>query len=264
MTSPVNPRPAALVTGAFRGIGFACAQRLAESGFNVLLNDLASPENLAREESLRAELAALGADSAAVFGDVRDLALHAQLVAAAQARWGRIDCLVNNAGVPARQRGDILDVTPESFDRCLAVNARAVFFLTQTVVRAMLAAPAPASGHRSVVTITSSNAEALSIARSEYCASKAAASMITRLFALRLADAGIGVYEIRPGIIATEMTRPAKARYDEAIANHLVPAERWGSPEDVAAAVACVAEGRLPYTVGQVLTVDGGLTIPRF
>jgi NAD(P)-dependent dehydrogenase (short-subunit alcohol dehydrogenase family) len=128
----------------------------------------------------------------------------------------------------------------------------------------MISARNPGNDHRSIVTITSSNAEAISILRGEYCASKAAASMITRLFAVRLAEAGIGVYEVRPGIIETEMTRPAKERYDAMIADHRVPANRWGFPEDVAAAVATVAEGRLPYTVGQVITVDGGFITPHF
>lgn len=260
----VKPRPVALVTGSFRGIGLACARRLAAAGFDLVLNDRLSDENQAHEETLRAEFKAAGAETLTVLGNVADLSFHPRLIAAAIARWGRVDCLVNNAGVAARQRGDLLEVTPESYDACLQVNARAVFFLSQAVARRMLA-DKPVDGiHRSIVTITSSNAVAVSILRGEYCVSKAAASMVTRLFALRLAEAGIGVYEVRPGIIETDMTRPAKARYDEAIANHLIPAERWGRPEDVAATVAVMAEGRLPYTVGQAITVDGGLITPRF
>ena len=260
----VKPRPVALVTGAFRGIGLACAKRLAASGFNLLINDRPGGENAAKSASLTDDFAKLGADCLPVLSDIGDLEGHAALLAAALNRWGRIDCLVNNAGVSARQRGDLLDVSPESFDTCMLVNARAVFFLTQAVAREMINAKSPARDHRSIVTITSSNAEAVSILRGEYCASKAAASMITRLFAVRLADAGIGVYEVRPGIIETEMTLPAKARYDAMIADHRVPANRWGLPDDVAAAVATVAEGRLPYTVGQVITVDGGFITPHF
>lgn len=258
-----HARPVALVTGAFRGIGLACAKRLAASGFNLVLNDRPGAENKALSEALVAEFAALGAEALPVLGDLGELASHAAIIAAPLARWGRIDCLVNNAGVPARQRGDLLEVTPESYDHCFEVNARAVFFLTQAVVKVMLASTAPARGHRSIVNITSSNAVAVSILRAEYCASKAAASMITRLFALRLADHGIGVYEVRPGIIETEMTRPAKARYDTFIAESL-PTKRWGLPADVAETVATLAEGRLPYTVGQPISVDGGLIIPRF
>lgn len=262
-TPPAENRPVALVTGSFRGIGLACAKRLAKSGFNLVLHDLPNEENNARREVLVAEFAAMGSEAIAVLSDVSDLANHAALISAAIERWGRLDCLVNNAGVPARQRGDLLEVSPESFDRCVQVNARAVFFLSQAVAKVMLAAPRPASGHRSIVNITSSNAVAVSILRGEYCASKAAASMITRLFAVRLADTDIGVYEVRPGIIETEMTRPAKARYDVFIGESL-PAKRWGLPSDVAETVATLAEGRLPYTVGQPILVDGGLTLPRF
>ena len=262
-TLPNQNRPVALVTGAFRGIGLACAKRLAKSGFNVVLHDLPTDENNAGRDALVDEFAAVGSDALTVLSDVSDLANHAGLISTAIDRWGRIDCLLNNAGVPARHRGDLLDVSPESFDECVQVNARAVFFLSQAVVKVMLGSSRPASGHRSIINITSSNAVAVSILRAEYCASKAAASMITRLFAVRLADTDIGVYEVRPGIIETEMTRPAKARYDVFIGESL-PAKRWGLPSDVAETVATLAEGRLPYTVGQPILVDGGLTLPRF
>jgi NAD(P)-dependent dehydrogenase (short-subunit alcohol dehydrogenase family) len=183
---------------------------------------------------------------------------------AAIVRWGRIDCLVNNAGVPAHHRGDLLDVTPESFDERIAVNTRAVFFLSQAVARHMLAQGGDKANHRSIINITSSNVKAASIARSEYCVSKAASSMTTKLFALRLAAAGIGVYEVRPGIIDTDLTRPAKAIYDKMIGDHAVPAERWGQPSDVASTVVCMAEGRLTCTVGQAIAVDGGLVMPKY
>ena len=264
MTPPPNSRPVALVTGGFRGIGAACAQGLARAGFNIALNDVPSDENRAQSNARVEELAACGADCLVVLGDVGAIESHDTMLRAIHERWGRIDCLVNNAGVPARQRGDILDVSPESFDRCMHINARGVFFLTQAVARAMLAVTHPPQSHRSIVTITSSNAISVSIARSEYCASKAAASMITRLFAVRLAGSGIGVYEVRPGLIETDMTRPAKARYDEMIANHALPIERWGTPGDVASTVVTMAEGRLPYTVGLSVEVDGGLTLPHY
>jgi 3-oxoacyl-[acyl-carrier protein] reductase len=144
------------------------------------------------------------------------------------------------------------------------VNTRAVFFLSQAVARHMLAQSNGNSSHRSIINITSSNAKAVSISRGEYCVSKAASTMTTRLFAVRLASAGIGVYEVRPGIIETDMTRPAKAHYDQVIGEHQVPAERWGYPADIASAVVCMAEGRLPYTVGQSITVDGGFIMPHF
>jgi 3-oxoacyl-[acyl-carrier protein] reductase len=160
-------------------------------------------------------------------------------------------------------RGDLLDVTSESFERCFLVNTKAVFFLSQAVARHMLEQGEIEGQHRSIINITSSNAVAVSISRGEYCVSKCASSMTTRLFGVRLAAEGIGVYEIRPGIIDTEMTRPVKHKYDALIADS-VPAERWGVPEDVAAAVRAMAEGRLVYTVGQAVAVDGGLAIPRF
>ena len=195
--------------------------------------------------------------------DIADLASHAALLDEVEARLGPLSCLVNNAGVSVLQRGDLLDVTPESFDRCIAVNTRGTFFLTQAVARRMIAL-APPTWHRSIVTITSSNARAASLQRGEYCLSKAATSMASTLFALRLAEHGIGVYEVQPGLIATEMTAPSKARYDAQIDAGLTAIPRWGEPEEVARVVVTMASGLLPYTVGQAIMVDGGLTIPRF
>jgi 3-oxoacyl-[acyl-carrier protein] reductase len=259
-----HQKPVALVTGAMRGIGRACAIALARSGFDLALNDLENGGTSRLAGELDAEFAAAGAESIFVPGDVSELENHTALLQSVLERWGRFDCLVNNAGIPAQRRGDLLDVTPESFDRCIAVNTRAVFFLSQAVARYMLSAKPSAAVHRSIINITSSNARAVSIARGEYCVSKAASSMTTRLFAARLAAHGIGVYEVRPGIIATDMTKPAKSVYDAMMGAHLVPAERWGYPEDVASTVVCMAEGRLRYTVGQTVTVDGGLTMARF
>jgi 3-oxoacyl-[acyl-carrier protein] reductase len=258
----VATRPTAIVTGAVRGIGRACALALGKSGFNLLVNDLAASDN-ASITQLIADLGDSGAESVFVDCDVSQLDQHRALIDAAYSRWGRIDCLVNNAGVGVAKRGDLLDVTSESFDRCIRVNTKAVFFLSQAVARHMLQQGEIAAQHRSIINITSSNAVAVSISRGEYCVSKCASSMTTRLFAVRLAAEGIGVYEIRPGIIDTEMTRPVKETYDALIA-HSVPARRWGFPADVAATVCSMAEGRLAYTVGQAVTVDGGLTIPRF
>lgn len=264
MTDTTPNKPVALVTGSLRGIGRACALALVRSGFRVALNDRNLLENESLAASLKAEIIALGGDSVLALGDIGVLAEHEAIVAAAMGLDGRIDCLVNNAGVAPRRRGDLLDVQPDSYDESFQINARGLFFLTQRVARQMLSQTGEAAGHRSIINVTSSNAVAVSIHRGEYCASKAAASMITRLFAVRLADTGIGVYEVRPGIIETDMTRPAKAKYDALIKEHLIPAERWGYPEDVASTVACMAEGRLRYTVGQAISVDGGLIVPRF
>ena len=256
-------RPTAIVTGALRGIGRGCAIALANSGFNVLLNDMAIDDYGASSQELVAELEQSGAESVLYSGDVTDLGQHAKLVETARAKWGRIDCLVNNAGVGVLQRGDLLDVTSDSFDRCIRVNTKAVFFLSQAVARYMLQQGTIAGQHRSIINITSSNAVAVSIDRGEYCVSKCASSMTTRLFGVRLAAEDIGVYEVRPGIIDTEMTRPVKDKYDAMIAES-VPARRWGTLADVAATVRLMAEGRLIYTVGQAVTVDGGFTIPKF
>ena len=254
-------RPVALVTGAARGIGRGCAVRLARSGFDVALVDRDGEDLLAE---VAREIEALGGSAFQSTADVADVALHAEMIARVVKRWGRLDCLVNNAGVGVARRGDLLDVTPESFDRCIAVNTRAVFFLCQAAARHMLAQGDIGGHHRSIINITSSNAVAVSVSRGEYCVSKTASSMTTRLFGLRLAEDGIGVYEVRPGVIETGMTLPVKADYDARIAAGLVPAKRWGYPKDVAETVALMAEGRMPYTVGQAVAVDGGLTMPRF
>ncbi|MDR3724270.1 MAG: 3-ketoacyl-ACP reductase [Terracidiphilus sp.] len=264
MTTPKNRRPVAIVTGGFRGIGRGCARALARAGFLVLVNDRDTEENRAAQETFAAEFANVGAEAEFLLGDVSDLALHAALVERAVGRWGRIDCLANNAGVSVKSRGDLLDVTPESFDNCIAVNTRAVFFLCQAVARQMLAGDGEPGVHRSIINITSSNVKAVSINRGEYCVSKSASSMTTKLFALRLASAGIGVYEIRPGLILTEMTAPSKPHYDAMIADGFVPMGRWGYPEDVAATVVSMATGQLAYTVGQAIAIDGGMVMPRY
>ncbi len=261
MAESTSSRPTAIVTGAMRGIGRQCAIALAKLGFNIAANDL--PEHNQLSEVLVDEMAKLGVESLFFGCEIGDIDQHASFLDAAISRWGRIDCLVNNAGVGVMKRGDLLEVTGESFDRCVRVNTKAVFFLSQAVARRMLEQGEISSQHRSIINITSSNAVAVSVSRGEYCVSKCASSMTTRLFAVRLAEEGIGVYEVRPGIIETEMTRPVKDKYDAVIADS-VPAKRWGFPGDVAATVCSMAEGRLRYTVGQAITVDGGLTIPRF
>jgi len=255
-------RPAALITGARRGIGRGIAFALAEAGFDLVINDV---ERDGDAETTLAGIPERGARAAFVGADIADLGSHGHLVDGALGAFGRLDCLVNNAGVSVLSRGDLLDVSVESYDRCLSVNLRAAFFLTQRVARAMLGQPAQDGGPpRSIVTITSVNAELASINRGEYCISKAGASMLTRLFALRLAAHGIGVYEIRPGIIRTSMTAPVAERYDREIAAGATPIARWGEPEDIGRAVATAATGRLPFSVGQVIWVDGGLGVPRF
>jgi NAD(P)-dependent dehydrogenase (short-subunit alcohol dehydrogenase family) len=255
-------RPVALVTGGRRGIGRASAHALAAAGFDLVIADLERDRDA---EDTLAGIGERGGHSAFLTADVANLAAQPQLVDAAFDAFGRIDCLVNNAGVSVLARGDLLDVSVESYDRSLGVNLRGPFFLTQAIARRMLAVtPGPGAPPRSIVTITSVNAEIASLSRGEYCISKAGASMLTRLFALRLASSGIGVYEVRPGVIRTAMTAPVAERYERAIADGLSPIARWGEPEDVARAVATIATGGLPFSVGQVVYVDGGLNLKAF
>jgi NAD(P)-dependent dehydrogenase (short-subunit alcohol dehydrogenase family) len=259
-------RPLALVTGARRGLGRAIACSLAGRGFDLALNDLDASDDLQETASLaKAE----GASTVLLPADIADLDKHDELISKAAA-FGPLTCLVNNAGVSVLSRGDLLDVGIDSYDRCLEVNARATFFLSQAFARHLLAcerreeSQAAGSICPALVVVSSSNAEGVSINRGEYCVSKAAASMIAKLFAVRLAGEGIGVYEIRPGIIATEMTAPSKSRYDVFFEEGRCPIPRWGRPEEVGRAVAACAAGDLPYTVGQPILIDGGLTLPNF
>jgi 3-oxoacyl-[acyl-carrier protein] reductase len=253
------PRPVALVTGARRGIGRACGEALARAGFDIAATDLAI-DGVAREA--QAAFEAAGAGVAFFAHDLAAIDSHADLVASVLRRFERLDCLVNNAGRGAIVRGDLLDLKPENFDAVMNVNLRGSLFLTQFAARAMLAAPA--AGHpRSIVTITSVSAEMVSADRAEYCVSKAALSMAMKAFAVRLAPEGIGVFEVRPGIIRTDMTAPVAGRYDGLIAGGLVPARRWGETADVGAIVAGLASGQFAFATGSVIAADGGLSLPR-
>ena len=254
-------RPVALVTGAQRGIGRATAVALARTGFDVAVNDLTHESAL--DETVRL-VEAEGAKAEPIAADIADLDSHASLLDAVADQFGRHDCLVNNAGVSVFNRGDLLNVSQESYDHCLDINTRGTFFLTQAFARRLIDVPAPEAGiHRSIITVTSANAEAASVNRGEYCVSKAGLSMMVKLFALRLAEAGVGVYEIRPGVIETDMTAPAREDYSERIEKGLTPIRRWGQPEDIARTVATMAQGLLPFTVGEAVHVDGGLHVPR-
>lgn len=251
----------ALITGGGRGIGRGIALALAERGFSIAVNAL---EHDADVEATLTELRALGASAQAVIGDVADLAAHESILQRAESAIGPLTTLVNNAGVGVLQRGDLLVVSPESYDRCQAVNSRAVFFLTQRWARRILAQPAPEAAHRCVITVSSSNAVAVSISRGEYCVSKAGASMIARLFAVRLGGDGVGCYEIRPGVIETAMTAPVKQDYERRIAEGLTVAPRMGQPSDIGSIAAALATGQLAFCTGQALEADGGLVIPRY
>lgn len=250
---------AALVTGARRGIGKAIALALATAGFDVAAMDIAQSNEL---DGVAAEIRKTGRKAAAVVGDIACIADHVRLLDVAEAALGSLTTLVNNAGVSVLSRGDLLEVTPESYDRCLDINTRGTFFLTQEFARRLLKVEAEA--HRSIVTVSSANAVAPSIARGEYCISKAGISMMSKLFAARLGNDGIGVYEIQPGFIETDMTAPSRAKYDKLIAEGLTVIKRFGTPEEVARIAVTLASGLLPYTTGQIIQADAGLLTVRY
>jgi 3-oxoacyl-[acyl-carrier protein] reductase len=224
--------------------------------------------DLKRDADAEATLTDIGERAArATFSaaDIADLDTHARLVDAAFGAFGRLDCLVNNAGVSVLSRGDLLDVALDSYDRCLDVNLRGPFFLTQRIARRLLdQRPLEGGPPPSIVSITSVNAEIASLNRGEYCIAKAGVAMLTKLFALRLAPHGIGVFEVCPGIVRTAMTAPSAERYEREIKEGLTPIARWGEPADVGRAVATIAAGRLPFSAGQVIYVDGGLSLPHY
>ncbi|MET3373643.1 NAD(P)-dependent dehydrogenase (short-subunit alcohol dehydrogenase family) [Variovorax boronicumulans] len=252
-------RPIALVTGGRRGIGRAIVVSLAARGFDIALADL---EHDSDAVGTLDDARAAGAIAAFYSCDVSNVDGHAALIHAIEAEMGPIECLVNNAGISVQKRGDLLEITPESFDRLLATNLRGPFFLTQRVAAHMLEQRSP-RGYRSIVNVSSANAFAASVNRGEYCISKAAITMATRLFAVRMGEAGIGVFEIRPGVIRTSMTQVAEADYDQRIRDGLTPMPRWGMPEDVGDSVAALAGGAFRFSTGDAIHVDGGLHVQR-
>jgi len=244
-------RPVALVTGAGRGIGRGIALELGKLGWFVVVNYAG---NVAAAEECVALVREAGGDALAVKADVSSSADRARLVDTALGVADRIDLLVNNAGVPPKVRADLLEATEESFTDCLSVNLQGPYFLTQRVAQEMIKRTTPGQ----VITITSISAYTASVNRGEYCVAKAGLSMMTQLYAARLAEFGIRVYEIRPGVIATDMTAGVKEKYDALVAQGAWPIKRWGQPEDVAKAVAAIARGDFPFSTGAVFDVDGG------
>ena len=249
----------ALVTGAGRGIGKAIALTLAQDGFDVAVNDIMASREI---DNAVAEIKSLGRKSIAVIGDISNIESHVAMLDEAET-IGPLSTLVNNAGVSVLNRGDLLEVSQASYNRCMDINVRGTFFLSQAFAKRLLAQTQEAK-HRSIINISSANVTAVSVARGEYCISKAAVSMTSKLFAARLSDEGIGVYEIQPGFIETDMTAPAKAKYDKMIEDGLTVIKRFGQPEDVARVASTMAQGLLPYTVGQAIQVDGGLLTVRY
>jgi len=248
----------ALITGGHRGIGLGIARALDAAGWRIAIaSEL--PEDHAEVVEARAALPAARYHRL----DVASPADHDTVLERIEGTLGRVTTLVSNAGVAAQARGDLLEVSADSFDRCMDVNARGAFFLAQAVARRMLASPDDAGGPRSLIFVTSVSASMASITRGEYCVSKAAAGMVAQLFALRLAPHGIAVYDLRPGIIETAMTAGVRTAYDDRIAGGLVPAGRWGTPDDIARAVLPLARGDLAFATGSVIALDGALSVAR-
>ena len=257
-----NDVPAAIVTGGSRGIGRGIVVELAKLGMNLVVNYRADSRAADEARALALENGAPRAEL--VQADISDLARGEELLDRTLSLFGRVDLLVNNAGIAPETRLDLLETTPESFDRLLGVNLRGPFFLTQKVARAMVKLiETQAMPSAQIHFVTSVSSVFASVNRGEYCISKASLSMAVALFAARLANQGIQVFEIRPGIIATDMTSGVRAAYDQRIADGLSPIRRWGTPEDVGRAIAALAGGALPFSTGEIIHVDGGLHVPR-
>ena len=253
----MSERPVALVTGAGRGIGRGIALELARLGFAIVVNYAGNVE--AAEECL-ALVRERGADGILVQGDISVGEDRERLVHTTLGMYRHIDLLVNNAGVAPRVRADILDADEASFDRLIDINLKGPYFLTQLVARAMIrqVESEPTRERPRIVTVSSVSAFAASPNRGDYCISKAGLGMMTALWAVRLAEYGIGVYEVRPGVIATDMTGGVREKYDRLIAEGAWPIRRWGEPSDVGRAVAAIARGDFPFSTGEVFNVDGG------
>jgi len=257
----MNRQPVALITGSSRGIGRAIALRLVRDGYAVTVNYHSHRQSA--EEVVREVEKASGA-AIAVQANVAVAADRQRLINETLARFGRLDCLVNNAGITSVGRKDLLDATEESWDTVFATNLKGPFFLAQLAARQMIAlVDAAAIPRGTIINISSISGYAVSTNRADYCMAKAAMQMMTWLLADRLAKHKINVYEVCPGVIASDMTAPVKDKYDRLIADGLSPIRRWGQPEDVASAVAMLASGQLPFSTGDRFNIDGGFHIRR-
>lgn len=247
----------ALITGGQQGIGFGIASALSNVGYVIALASERAPD----DENVVEALSALGGKAAYFQHDLTAADGTPAFLDLVETTLGPVTTLVSNAGVPARRRGDMLEIPPENFDFVMDVNLRGAYFLVQETAKRMLARTSDC--YRSITLVTSVSAEMVSVERAEYCISKAGASMMAKLFAVRLARDGIGVFELRPGIIETALTADVKDKYTVRIEDGLVPAARWGYPEDIGSIVVPLAEGQLAFATGAVIPVDGGLAIPR-
>lgn len=254
-------RRVALITGGSRGIGLGIAQELVNDGFDVAINGV-RPESAVTD--VIKDLHRTGANVVYCQGDLASSNDRKSIIEKVRNSFGRLHVLVNNAGIAPRERRDILDATEESFDEVIATNLKGNYFLTQLAANWMIAQKKEnAAFQASIINVSSISATVASVNRGEYCVSKAGISMATQLFAVRLGEYNIPVFEVRPGVISTDMTSGVKEKYDKLIGEGLCVTRRWGYPEDVGKAVRALASGNFPYSTGQVIMVDGGLTLPR-
>jgi NAD(P)-dependent dehydrogenase (short-subunit alcohol dehydrogenase family) len=250
-------KPLALITGGQRGIGLGIAKELAKAGYALAISASSSSD----ADAVKDALAELGLEAKYYQHDLRDVEKIITLLDKIEEDMGPISTLVSNAGVPAKVRGDMLDLQVDSYNFVMDVNLKGAFFLAQETARRMLSRPN--GPYRSIVFVTSVSVEMVSIERAEYCLSKAGAGMMAKLFAARLAGDNIGVFELRPGIIETDMTAGVKDKYTDRIEGGLVPAARWGQPSDIGSAVLPLVNGQMAFASGSVICVDGGLSIHR-
>lgn len=250
-------RKTAIVTGGSRGIGLAVVRQLLGEGMNVVIMHAHASEKIEKN------LADLKGSFTHIQGDITKPEDRKRCIETALNTYGRIDILVNNAGVAPEKRIDLLEMTEESFDRVLSVNLKGAMFLTQLAAKQMISQPPLSESKGTIINIASISSDTVSLNRGEYCVSKAGLSMLTKLFAARLAEEGIYVYEVRPGIIETDLTAGVKEKYDALFEQGICPIKRWGQPEDVAKAVSMLCAGYLPYSTGEVINVDGGFHIRR-
>jgi NAD(P)-dependent dehydrogenase (short-subunit alcohol dehydrogenase family) len=251
----------ALVTGGSRGIGLGVALELARSGFDIAINGRREVAEVA--EAIKS-IEAAGAAVVYCKGDVTSAAERQSILSDIRNRFSRLDVLVNNAGVAPSVRADVLEADEASFDRLIGINLKGPYFLTQAAAKWMIQQRSGDPAFRGcIVNVSSVSATVASVNRGDYCISKAGIAMATQLWAARLAEYGIDVFEVRPGIIATDMTSGVKEKYDRLIENGLLLNKRWGTPADVGKTVSALARGDVPYAPGQVLVIDGGLTLQR-
>ncbi len=261
MKSDFSDARVALVTGGGRGLGRGIVLGLAQAGWRVAVNYRGDTASAAQTLG---QVEAAGGVGLLLQADIAEREERERLVSAVLGAWGRIDLLVNNAGMAPRQRADLLEMSEASFDEVLAVNLKGPFFLTQRIAHEMIALlEAGKVESPMIINIGSISAYTSSLSRGEYCISKAGMVMMTALFADRLAGHGILVYELRPGIMETDMTSAVKEKYDRLIESGVTPIRRWGTPQDVAQAVVAIAEGALPFSTGEVINIDGGFHLRR-